>query len=295
MPVGAPRDGGAGCSIYGRARWLPSRRSRVARWRVSGARRGGRVRSSMRCRACASRASSSAETGAQGRAGDRPAPVVQPDEHDQAVRGQGQFADGRFAGAHVHADVQALRRCAAAGPRPRPGARSAAAGRTGTRRRRPRCWSGAQPLGGQHVRGLVDPAHHLAAVHLAAPVHVGRRGQEAQADAGCGTGLGVGLGGHRVLDAGPHLDPPQHVGLLPLVEVVDRLPGGHRHRRDRRRRRPRTPSGRRWRRFSTRSAGSPERTVTSTCMLLRPVCSSRPVASTRWPTRTGVVNRTSPT
>lgn len=36
------------------------------------------------------------------------------------------------------------------------------------------------PLLRDQVRGLVDPLHHGAAVHLAAPVHIRRLGQEPQ-------------------------------------------------------------------------------------------------------------------
>ena len=42
----------------------------------------------------------------------------------------------------------------------------------------------AGPAGREHVRGLVDPAHDDAAVHLAAPVDVGRRGEETHHDPG---------------------------------------------------------------------------------------------------------------
>ena len=140
---------------------------------------------------------------------------------------------GRVAGAHVHADVHArVRRCAAAGPPPRPGARSAAAGRTGSRRRRPRCWTAV-------------PSHWVASTCAASSIQritlppctlppqftsVGAARKRRQT-CGRGAGVGVGLGGHRVLDLGPHLDPPQHVGLLPLVG--GRRPAArlrHRHR-----------------------------------------------------------------
>jgi hypothetical protein len=87
----------------------------------------------------------------------------------------------------------------------------------------------ARPLGDEDVCRLVDPAHDDAAVHLAAPVDVGRRGEEPQDDPGRGARVGVGLLGHGRGDLRPQLDAADRgllLGLVLLVTVGQLTDGG---------------------------------------------------------------------
>ena len=82
----------------------------------------------------------------------------------------------------------------------------------------------AGPVGSAHVGRFVDPPHDSAAVDFAAPVDVGRGGEEAQRGAGGGALCGVAFGGHGAFDAFAHQYPDPRLPLSLQFKHGDRCP-----------------------------------------------------------------------
>ena len=74
--------------------------------------------------------------------------------------------------------------------------------------------------GGADVGCFVDPFHDDAAVHLAAPVHIGGCGHKAQDHILGGPGAGVFLSAHRLDDVFADFDPRQ--GMVALFDFIRR-------------------------------------------------------------------------
>jgi hypothetical protein len=80
------------------------------------------------------------------------------------------------------------------------------------------------PLRSEHVRGLIYPAHHDAAVNFAAPIDIGWRSQEPEQRAGCRAVLGVRLSTHGRFDLSPNALQPDQPPTMWKERERDLLP-----------------------------------------------------------------------